>query len=179
METTEPTPEDAQQDAQKDAAYELRAKVTRLAVDGFGATRTETPIEGYRILTCTELDPALAGLRAARFLRDVANGEVHEHAVKARGDGASWAEIGRALGIDGPDWADHDAGEVAYRLAGSGHPYWVAPDRRRSRGADEAGRGSRVRLQVRGAEVALRHTPRRRHVALRRSGMFPILLTPI
>jgi hypothetical protein len=109
---------DAETPAEK-ARAQVRIRIANmvdsLAVDGYEATRHEDPVEGFRVITRTRLDPALAGLRAAAAIRAAAYAQIYEHAMNARGDGATWAQIGRALGIDGEEWEGQDPAETIYR----------------------------------------------------------------
>jgi hypothetical protein len=90
---------DSQREARLSASSQLDHLTVKLAVDGFGATASEVPIEGYRLLTRTVLDNPLAGVRAAIAVRNGGERLIRDWADKARAAGTSWDEIGEALGL--------------------------------------------------------------------------------
>lgn len=97
------------------AAWDVRTDIRLIARDAFGATWTETPIEGFRALTRAGLDDPLAGVRAAVLARNVAAGQMLDYAEAARGAGRTWDDIAHALGID-PERHDGPVGELAFGL---------------------------------------------------------------
>lgn len=99
--------------ARHEVRYTVERMIKRLAVDGYEARSTQAPIGGYRSITKTVLDPATAGIRAARQIERTAHGQVHEHAMAARGAGCSWREIGEAVGLTDED--DDDIAVAVYR----------------------------------------------------------------
>jgi hypothetical protein len=106
---------DEQQGALEDARGKLRHTILHLAVAGYGATRTEEPIEGYKILTNTVLDDPLAAVRAARFVRGSAGAEISRYVDEARAAGKTWDEVAEALDIE-PDEDNYSSrAELAYR----------------------------------------------------------------
>ncbi len=96
----------------QDAAAQVREVVRRVAVEVFGARVVETPIPGFRVLADRRLDDPLTGVRAALLLRNVAEGQMFEHARAARAGGRSWEEIGEALEL--PDYEFDSRAEVAF-----------------------------------------------------------------
>ena len=78
------------------AAGRMREAVRRVAVEVFDASVVEVPIPGFTVFTDRRLDDPLAGVRSALFLRNVAEGQLHEH---ARAAGRTWDEIGAALAL--------------------------------------------------------------------------------
>lgn len=105
----------------------VRSMVWAGAVEAFGATRLEDPIEGYRLLTRSRLDDPLAGLRSALLVRNVAAGRLIEFADAARAAGRSWDEIGAALDLEA-DGEGRSRAEVAFEWLVEGRVP-QAPDR--------------------------------------------------
>lgn len=83
------------------AASSTREHVRRVAVNAYGAVEEREPIEGFHGLSRPVLDEPLAGVRAGRLVADVAAGALREWALRARGAGRSWDEIGAALDLPG------------------------------------------------------------------------------
>ena len=106
---------------QERAAWELRDLIRRTARDVHGAEIVEEPVEGYRVLTRSRLDDAVAGVRAARLARDVAEGQLLRYAEEARGAGRTWDEVAEALGIEVTEDGE-PRGEQAYLLLVEGRP---------------------------------------------------------
>ena len=115
-------------DEQARARWALREQIRRIARDVYGAELTETPIEGFQVLTRPGLDAPLAGVRAAVIVRDVAAGQLLGYVEAARGAGRSWYEIGEALGIDS-DVSEEPRGAWAFALVIEGRPL---PERERT-----------------------------------------------
>lgn len=112
---------DSQRDARSLASGQLDRLTVKLAVDGYGATATEAPIEGYRALTRTVLDDPLAGVRAAMHIRNAGERLMREWAEKARAAGTSWDEVGEALGLlrEGQGFS---RAEAAFEYVADGRP---------------------------------------------------------
>ncbi|GLZ49488.1 hypothetical protein Acsp06_56730 [Actinomycetospora sp. NBRC 106375] len=87
------------------AASATREHVRRVAVSAYEAHEIEEPIEGFHGLSRTVLDEPLAGLRAAQLVADVTAGALREWALRARGAGRTWDDVGVALEL--PVWS-HD-----------------------------------------------------------------------
>ena len=89
------------------AASSTREHVRRVAVTAYGAIEEREPIEGFHGLSRPVLDDPLAGVRAGRLVADVAAGALREWALRARGAGRSWDDVGAALelpaALDGVD----------------------------------------------------------------------------
>ena len=83
------------------AASSTREHVRRVAVNAYGAAERQEPIEGFHGLSRPVLDEPLAGVRAGRLVADVAAGALREWALRARGAGRSWDEVGAALDLPG------------------------------------------------------------------------------
>lgn len=90
----------------------LRRHVQDMAVAG-GAAVIERPIWSGS-LTPTTYAERLAGLREAVPLADAVARVTGDYVRYARVEGASWAAIGAALGITGPDGAGRSVAELAY-----------------------------------------------------------------
>jgi hypothetical protein len=114
---TEPT--DAQRTARDDLVVRLHDLLLQLAVDGYGATRHEDPIEGFQVLTHTRIEPMSAGIQAALLIRDVGTRLVRDWAEKTCASGRSWDEVGEALGLlqEGQDFS---RAERAYEYVADG-----------------------------------------------------------
>lgn len=81
------------------AASSIREHVRRVAVAAYGATEGREPIEGFHGLSRPVLDEPLAGVRAGRLVADVATGALREWALRARGAGRTWDDVGAALDL--------------------------------------------------------------------------------
>lgn len=103
----------ADQQAREDARYRLHELVLHVAVAVFGGVRYDDLVPGYRTLTRPRIEPGTARVRAAVWLQRFAVGLLDEAAGDARAGGQSWADIGKALGLDDAD-GRHDVGERAY-----------------------------------------------------------------
>ena len=79
------------------AAWRTRELVRGVAVTAFDAIERREPIEGFHDLSRPVLDDPLAGVRAGRLVSDVAAGQLREWALRARGVGRSWDDVGEAL----------------------------------------------------------------------------------
>ncbi|WP_433786956.1 hypothetical protein ACQPX6_08945 [Actinomycetospora sp. CA-101289] len=79
------------------AASRTRELVRGVAVTAFDAIERREPIEGFHELLRPVLDDPLAGVRAGRLVFDVAAGQLREWALRARGAGRSWDDVGKAL----------------------------------------------------------------------------------
>lgn len=79
------------------AASATREHVRRVAVSAYEAREIEESIEGFHGLSRTVLDEPLAGPRAARLVADVTAGALREWALRARGAGRTWDDVGVAL----------------------------------------------------------------------------------
>lgn len=101
------------------AAGRMREMVRRVAVEAFDAREVEVPIPGFTVLTDHALTDPLAGVRAALFLRNVAEGQLYDYARAARAAGRSWDEIGDAL----------DLPEAEYRSRGEEAFVWLVEGR--------------------------------------------------
>lgn len=99
-----------------DPGWRVRELVLRLAVEAFGASAVQEPVEGFSVLTRTRLDEPLAGVRAARLVSDVAAGALREWALTKRGAGSSWADVADALNLrhEHPDSSAAELAEVAW-----------------------------------------------------------------
>lgn len=97
-----------------EAASRARQHVRRVAVEVFGAVTVEEPVHGFRVLTRTQLDDPLLGVRAALLLFEVAAGQMRGWALEARGAGRSWAEVAGALELDEQDEDDGPPDQVAW-----------------------------------------------------------------
>ncbi|GAA1858722.1 hypothetical protein GCM10009836_43700 [Pseudonocardia ailaonensis] len=94
-------------------------QIRRFACDVHGAHRIETPVDGYQVLTRTELDDPVAGIRAAVLARSIAAAEIRCYAEQARAGGRSWDEIGEAIGLEE---AGAERGELAFGLVVENRP---------------------------------------------------------
>lgn len=81
------------------AAWSTREHVRRVAVSAFGATEAMEPVEGFHGLSRPVLDDPLAGVRAGRLVAEVATGALREWALRARGAGRTWDDVGAALDL--------------------------------------------------------------------------------
>lgn len=79
------------------AAWRTRDLVRGVAVTAFDAIEHREPIEGFHELSRPALDDPLAGVRAGRLVSDVAAGQLREWALRARGAGRTWDDVGEAL----------------------------------------------------------------------------------
>jgi hypothetical protein len=102
------------------ARWDIRRQIENLAVTLFGGRRIKRELRsrGVAPLSIDAVEP-LPFIGAAAFYRDVADGQAREEAEKARGDGATWAEIADAAGIADDPEQDRSAAELAYE--------WVSP----------------------------------------------------
>jgi len=83
-----------------------------------------TADDAYRVIRQAVLKDApgaLAGIRAARTYEHAAARLAREQVTRARTDGGSWLDIGRALGLEGD--SDYDVMVAAYEQAAG--PYSV------------------------------------------------------
>jgi hypothetical protein len=86
----------------------------RFLIRGRGSGLLRSP--GVAPLPIDAVEP-LPSIRAAVFYRNVADGRAREEAAKARGDGATWAEVAAAAGIVDDPEQDRSAAELAYEWA--------------------------------------------------------------
>ena len=95
------------------AGWATREHVRRVAVNVFDATELQEPVEGFHGLSRPVLDDPLAGVRAGRLVADVAAGALRYWALRARGAGRSWDDVGEALGLE-TDACEMPRAEVAW-----------------------------------------------------------------
>jgi hypothetical protein len=112
--------EDQEMDARRDADWRLRDTALRYvtATGGTVADRPISPAHDYG--TTREAEP-LAGIRAAQVLEHAAARLGHDYLRYARQDGATWDDIGAALGMKGEPEYGVSAAEQAYEHA-AGEP---------------------------------------------------------
>ncbi len=97
------------------AGWSTREHVRRVAVSAFDATELREPVAGFHGLSRPVLDDPLAGVRAGRLVADVAAGALRDWALRARGAGRSWDDVGAALGLPAePDSSDMPRAEAAW-----------------------------------------------------------------
>lgn len=94
----------------------IRAEILRMTREEGTGWRTRPVLNGA--MTETHAEP-VAGLKTAAALEYAAARQVRDYMRLAREDGATWTQIGQALGLDG------EAGQRAYdRAVGDGQPGW-------------------------------------------------------
>ncbi len=99
-----------------DAYYDARSAVLR-AAQAAGAPIRERPIWPGAASTMQYAEP-LAGLRAARALEDTARRVTGDYIRYARQDGATWTQVGEALGLDADgERSGYDLAVAAYEHA--------------------------------------------------------------
>jgi hypothetical protein len=115
---------EAQTDPRDRARWDIQRRIIEVARKVFGAAVVHTPIEGFTHATREEVKPAILGVQAAVFVRDVAARWVREHAMTARGAGYSWDQVGAALGLKEDEDPNHSAGDRAFMFLvwGELHP---------------------------------------------------------
>lgn len=101
--------QDADDAARIEGRRALDAAIVAMA-RAAGAAVAERPVTPGLASMMPCPDPA-AGIRFALMLRDGAERKVGEYITRARQDGLSWQQVGRALGLPGADeWGQTAAG---------------------------------------------------------------------
>ncbi|MFL6115531.1 MAG: hypothetical protein ACJ786_29925 [Catenulispora sp.] len=128
------------------AGWSIREHVRRVAVSAFDATERPEPVEGFHGLSRPVLDDPLAGVRAGRLVADVAAGALRYWALRARGAGRSWDDVGEALGLK-TDACDVPRAEAAWKWLVEHRP--TAPPPRLERPSSAVWTCSTCRARVR------------------------------
>jgi hypothetical protein len=117
---------DNQEDARRDAEWRLRDTALRYvtATGGTVADRPISPQHDYGTIRAAE---PLAGIRAAQVLEHTAARLSHDYLRYARQDGASWDDIGTALGMKDDPETGYSAAEQAYEHAAGEPPQQFDP----------------------------------------------------
>jgi hypothetical protein len=133
MTTTDDQMAERRRELSNDLYFYLRRHVQSMATAA-GAATIERPVWPGSLSTTTYAEP-LAGLRKAVTLQGSAGRVIEDYARYARTEGASWQEIGEALGLgEEAKERQRSAAELAYEqivgipdLWSQANMYWPCP----------------------------------------------------
>jgi hypothetical protein len=133
MTTTDDQMAERRRELSNDLYFYLRRHVQSMATAA-GAATIERPVWPGSLSTTTYAEP-LAGLREAVTLQGSAGRVIEDYARYARTEGASWQEIGEALGVgEEAKERQRSAAELAYEqivgipdLWSQANMYWPCP----------------------------------------------------